>query len=232
MAKILWRSFFVQGAWNFKGMQNTGFTHAMMPGLKAMDPNASSPASRPYTGFFNTHPYMAPTIMGVFLHMEQEGQQERIEAIGISMSGSLAALGDTFFWGALKPNMALICLIGAISGRIWIMTAAIVLFNLVHLWVMIRGFSLGYKKGMHGALDMGKRLSAKRTKALKWFIPFLIGAAICMLPGFLQITGHRGKDLGLALVIFVASLAASRFKMNPLQQFYGMFIIMSIWFMI
>ncbi len=150
----------MQGAWNFKRMQNIGFVHAVLPGLKKILPDSYESTARKYLDFFNTHPYMAPPVMGVFLHLEEQGRAETQERLKQTLSSSLAAIGDTFFWATLKPIIALTLLLTIMCDHLWPVAAAIVLilYNSLHLWTMAWGFLNSYRKGPEGAIALGRIL--------------------------------------------------------------------------
>ena len=224
-ATILWRSFFVQGAWNFRGMQNIGFTHAILPGLKHSDPANLQKNIEGYLRFFNTQPYMAPTIMGVHLHLIEQGKEELVEKLKTSLSGSLAAVGDTFFWATLKPLLALLLLLTVFVDQLWGLALALVLYNCVHLWVMAWGFAQGYRLGPSGALSIGRMLSVDLSKLIALMIPFLSGVILCL------VSGRSGFSHGLLVgfLLFAACIPAIKLKLNPIWIVYGVFVLSVIW---
>lgn len=224
-AKILWRSLFIQGAWNFKGMQNIGFVYAMLPGLKKVhSADVDGPAAK-YLNFFNTHPYMAPTIAGVFLKLEGQGDGETIEKLKPTISGSLAALGDTFFWASLKPIVALLLLLTVMADHPWGIVPVLLLYNGVHFWIMAWGFNRGYRNGPGGALELGGLLSIKRTKRMSYSIPLLAGMALAAL----SLWKAADVNLGMSLLIFIGALAAFRLRLGVFWIFYGVFTLSLVW---
>jgi mannose/fructose/N-acetylgalactosamine-specific phosphotransferase system component IID len=227
-AAILWRSFFIQGAWNFKGMQNIGFTNAILPGLKYVAPGNLPKIIKRYLTFFNTQPYMAPTIMGVYLNLHEQGKEEMVEKINTSLSGSLAAIGDTFFWATLKPLMALLFLLTMIMNQLWGLFFALILYNSVHLWAMIWGFFQGYRHGPTGALAMGHLLSVDISKLIALMIPFLSGVILCLVSDWSG-TGH---GLLMGLLLFIACIPPLKLQINPAWIVYGVFTLTVIWTMV
>lgn len=206
-------------------MQNVGFVYAMLPGLKKVHPGAVEKPAEKYMRFFNTHPYMAPTIAGVFLKLEEQGDTETIEKLKPTISGSLAALGDTFFWATLKPTIALLFLLAIMADQAWGIVLVILLYNSIHLWVMTWGFARGYRNGPGGALELGRILSINRTKRVACVIPLLAGMTVMALPLW--------KDLnfspGASLMIFICAAAAFRLKLGVFWIFYGVFTLSLIW---
>jgi len=224
-AEILWRSLFIQGAWNFKGMQNIGFVYAMVPGLKRLAADGIEKAAARYVRFFNTHPYMAPTIMGVFLKLEEQGDTTTVDKLKQTISSSLAAIGDTFFWATLKPMIALLFLLSAMLGQPWGIVLVLVAYNSVHAWVMTWGFVHGYRNGPGGALEMGKALSVDRTRKIAYAIPLLAGMTLASLSGW----QGAGSGLAVGAGVFLATLVAERFKLGVFWIFYGVFTLTLIW---
>jgi PTS system mannose-specific IID component len=152
--RVFWRALFLQAAWNRRGMQNLGFAYAIDPALRALypDPARREEALRRHLGFFNCHPYMAAAIMGGAIHHE-----ERVAA-GVepgqgplaykqTLQGPLAAVGDGFFWTALRPFFGALAAVGALLLGGFAVVAALVLYNTIHLALRIGLFRAGYREG-------------------------------------------------------------------------------------
>ena len=207
-------------------MQNIGFVYAMLPGLKKVHPADAEKAAEKYLRFFNTHPYMAPAIGGVFLNIEERGDEAVVEKLRPGISGSLAALGDTFFWATLKPIIALLLLLALMADNVWAMVLVLLLYNGIHLWAMIWGFARGYRNGPSGALELAGVLSIDRTKRIALAIPLLAGMVIAVL----SLRHDTGLTLlGTNLLVFIAAAVAFRLKLGVLWIFYGVFILSLVW---
>ena len=63
------RSYLLGGAFTPQGMQSLGITHALEPGLAEIyaDPEDLLCARQRYIRHFNTHPFGAPFLLGLFL---------------------------------------------------------------------------------------------------------------------------------------------------------------------
>jgi len=223
--QTLWRSFFIQGAWNFKGMQNIGFLFALLPGLRKIHGDDTDRAAQRYVRFFNTQPYMAPTIAGVFLNLESQGKAQTAESIQSSLSGSLAAIGDALFWSTLKPLVALLFLLSFFLDQVWGVLLGLILYNSIHFWVMWWGFVQGYTHGPLGALKIGKMLSVDLTKKIALVLPFLCGMVLSML----AFSSEIGYGLFAGIVLFGVSLAAFKMRVDILTLFYGVFLASMLW---
>ena len=73
-----------------------------------------------------------------------------------------AAMGDSLFWGGLKPLAAVISLFLAAKGSLWAPLVFLVLFNLPHLGCRLGWYWQGYRQG----LDMIQTIQ-------KWELPDL-----------------------------------------------------------
>lgn len=206
-------------------MQNIGFVYAMLPGLKRLSADGSDKAVKRYVKFSNTHPYMTPTVMGVFLKLEEQGDLKTIEKLKQTISSSLAAIGDTFFWATLKPIIALLLLLTVMIDRIWGIALILLIYNGIHLWTMLWGFSHGYQNGPGGALELGKILSIDRSRRIAYSIPLLAGMVMGALSQWQNVAG----GLPISVVVFLASAAAFRFKIGTFWIFYGVFTLTLIW---
>jgi mannose PTS system EIID component len=154
LAKVFFRSLFLQATWNRRGMQNLGFAYAIEPALRALyrDRTRREEALRRHMGFFNCHPYMAAAILGGAIHHE-----ERVAA-GLepsrapqdykqTLQGPLAAIGDGFFWTALRPFFGALGAVGALLLGLPAVWVVLVVYNLVHLSLRLGLFRAGYRRG-------------------------------------------------------------------------------------
>ena len=113
---VFLRSFFLQTLWNFEGMQNIGFAYGILPILRQIypDPEKRKSAILRHIGFFNTHPYMVNMIFGLVAALEDEASKDPakdpadIVKTKNNIAGPLAAIGDSFFWAAWRPFVAIL----------------------------------------------------------------------------------------------------------------------------
>ncbi len=170
---LVLRSLLVQATWNFERMQHLGFCFAMLPVLRWVHPDPRSPARaeavRRHLEFFNTHPIMAAAILGATARLEADGEGTAAQTCKLSLMGSYAAIGDSFFWGALRPAAGIA---GVTGGLLWalsglpggadggaLVAAAVMLvvFNVPALWVRAFGVTAGARLGM-GMVEIVRRL--------------------------------------------------------------------------
>jgi PTS system mannose-specific IID component len=154
LARVFWRSLFVQAAWNRRGMQNLGFAYAIDPALRALygEGPRREEALRRHLGFFNCHPYMAAAIVGGAVHHEEKvaaGQESGAGPLMYkqTLQGPLAAVGDGFFWTALRPFFGALAAVAALALGAWGVVAALVVYNAIHLGLRAGLFRAGYVHG-------------------------------------------------------------------------------------
>lgn len=172
------RAFFIQAAWNTRGMQHMGFLFALRPALARIWGDSGErrmEAEQRQVTYFNTHPYFAPILVGVAARLEEDYAQGRLpEAKHIRlmvnrMSGPFAAVGDAFFWETIRPCLAFIgvwVVLAALPGDLPLATTGPILFlgafNLFTLPFRFWGTMGGYFHGI-GIIERLKRLRLQET---------------------------------------------------------------------
>jgi mannose/fructose/N-acetylgalactosamine-specific phosphotransferase system component IID len=219
---ILFRSLFIQGAWTFKNMQYIGFIFSIAPGIRALQKANPQISAEPGDKYFNTQPYMAPAAEGIYLNLIENGNSGDVARVLPSVSSALAALGDSFFWAAIKPILCLLCLISGLANWLWGILIVILIYNVIHFWIMGWGFWEGYKNGPQGALTVGKAISVERSDMISLSIPFLCGSCLIVAPGSFQ------AEYCMAIPAFIISVVAFYKKLDFLIIFYGLFILILI----
>ena len=209
LVRAFWRCLFLQSAWNRRGMQNLGFACAIDPALRELYPQAErhEEALRRHLGFFNCHPYMAAAILGGAIHHEEKvasGAEPETQPLQYkqTLQGPLAALGDGFFWTALRPFFGAVAGVGALLGGWKAIVAALVVYNVIHLALRIGLFRAGYRKGdaiVGDIAKLGLPIVADRLRAA--------GAALCGLAAALTVA--RGAVLSGPAAGALAFLAAA-----------------------
>jgi PTS system mannose-specific IID component len=136
-------------------MQNLGFAMAVIPVIREWNLSVKEAAGllTRHLQMFNTHPYFTGPVLGSVVRLEEKsGGGEVSDSIMIkqSLMGPYAAIGDTFFWGALRPFAAIVACVLAYAGYLVAPLAFLLLYTPAHLWVRLKGFIEGYKRGKQG----------------------------------------------------------------------------------
>lgn len=137
---VFWRSFFIQASWSYDRMQSLGFAFALIPVLRRLYPDKREYAERlaAHMDYFNTQPYLASFIIGAAARMEEDratGKDPDADAgeVKRSLMAPLGALGDSFFWGSLKPLAATVSVAALFAGVWWAPLLYLALYNAVHI---------------------------------------------------------------------------------------------------
>ena len=186
-------------------MQNIGFTMAMIPVVREW--NLSQKDTQAllirHLQMFNTHPYFTGPVLGSVIHLEEQAKgSEASDSIAVkqSLMGPYAAIGDTFFWGALRPFAAIVACVLAYNGYIIAPLAFLFLYTPAHIWVRLKGFFEGYRLGKQGiefirAMDLPSKALKIRWFSLiilaagtafwfagqRFFLPFIISSNLLLL---------------------------------------------------
>lgn len=158
--KVFLRSFCVQAVMNYERMQNVGFAYAMEPAIRKLYSNHDqSEAMRRHLLFFNSNPYLSSAILGAVLHLEEKCANDEIDPQSIVdfkqfMMGPVAALGDSFFWTSLKPFVASVAIVAALSGWLWAPLVLVIAYNLVQGSIRLYGVFVGYRVGEEVCLNL------------------------------------------------------------------------------
>ncbi|MBE0603044.1 MAG: PTS system mannose/fructose/sorbose family transporter subunit IID [Deltaproteobacteria bacterium] len=215
--RSIWRrQFLIQGCWNYEGMQNVGFAYAILPALREIyfgRPEEALKSVKRHLEFFNTHPVMGAVVLGAGVRLEEraaagEADPGGVGAFKLGWMGSLGAIGDSFFWGSLRPMAsvagALIGLIHPLAG----IATLLVLYNVTHLAVRHRGFSAGME-GEDAAVEWLKKESLNvKTGRRKLAAALLGGVYAGIFTGRTAVYGDTGFH---AIALFLIGAAAIQF---------------------
>jgi len=219
-------------------MQNMGFAFSILPLAKRMGGKRDRIAAllTRHLQLFNTHPYLSGPIIGSVLHMEEacavSGNDEEGAAVANlknALMGPYSALGDSFFWGAMKPLAAVFSVVLALQQTLLAPLAFLFLYNPPHIWIRSRGFVEGYRRGKEGIdfiriLDMPKLTGRMRWVSLAGLGCLAALAGRLILPS--SLVPHIDIIVKL-LYLFLILLCSWGIKrgISQVKMLYCMFII-------
>ena len=160
--RLFLRSFLLQAGYGDERRQALGFAWAVDPALRRAHRGAQAlrDARKRQLACVNTQPVAAGLVLGTTAALEARGQLGREAALKQALCCSLAAAGDSFFWGALRPLAAATAwLVGLLAVRLepaaWLAgpAAGLLAFNGPALAIRWRGLSVGLEKGEAAALE-------------------------------------------------------------------------------
>lgn len=157
LSKTFWRSFPLQGCFNYERQQSVGWIYGLVPGLKeiyADDPEGLKEALIRHTSFYNTSPQCTSFIQGVVLAMEEQKREhpemdgEAIVGVRTALIGPLAGIGDSIFWGTLRTVGLGIGVELALQGNYLGPIIFWLIHNIPHFLFRYYGLKWGYESGM------------------------------------------------------------------------------------
>jgi mannose PTS system EIID component len=188
---VFLRSFAIQGSWNYRTLQGSGFAFALLPVLRYLhrdDPQRLLDAVRRHTHLFNAHPYLSGVALGAVARLEADGEDPAvIERFKNALRSSLGALGDRVVWAGWRPACLLLALTVLLITES--ATAAVALFLVVyntgHLALRWWGLRIG--------IDHGKAVGAqlRRAPLLRWH-ENVVSAAMLLLGVALPLVAAGG----------------------------------------
>ena len=189
LVRVLLRAFLIQASWSFDRMQTLGFAYAMLPALRRLYPDSNELTSRInlHLEYFNTHPYLASFILGAVVRLEEERASGRnrdadVRGMKSALMASLGALGDSFFWGALKPVAASAAVAVFFAGLWWAPLAFLVIYNIWHVGLRAWLLFLGYDSSGNAVSLVARFNFTKSARLLKALSLSLLGGILGMLP--------------------------------------------------
>ncbi|MEK6645398.1 MAG: PTS system mannose/fructose/sorbose family transporter subunit IID [Candidatus Firestonebacteria bacterium] len=240
----MYRSLFVETVWNFERMQSVGFLYAIIPAIRKLYPNKIKRISalKRHLKPFSTHPYMTGIILGVILKKEEEiacGTEENtkvIDDIKSNMMGPLAALGDSFFWSAWRPLIALLgttITMLSVKNQCSIILGPVVfliIYNIPHFYLRCIGFIKAYNSGL-GIISTIRNLNIQKLVERL----YLIGAIMagCVIALLFSWDKFKLLDIEFIRNIFFFSVillltVALKFQITATKLLYIIIIICTI----
>jgi mannose/fructose/N-acetylgalactosamine-specific phosphotransferase system component IID len=227
---IFLRSLTIQVSFNCWRMQNLGFAFAMLPLIRRQDgdPARIAASLARQLQMINTHPYMASPMIGAVARIEEEGLATEAVALKEALMGPYAAIGDSFFWGALRSFSAVGAVIVAFTGTFPAALAFLLLYSPAHLWVRGMGFFEGYRLGKNGINFIRGQDLPRVTVWVRFLLLILIGvlAAVAM-----DMASRPWNLLPLiparaaALILLVLIFWGVRKGISAVQVLYGMTLL-------
>lgn len=157
------RLLLLQASWNFQRLQGGGWFYALAPVLRLLyGEKEMLRITREHAGYFNTHPYLAPAVVGAAIRIEierSEGKEPGVEIADFKqmVAAPYAAVGDALFWGGLRPLASGVALLLATKGLVFAPLVFLLLFNALPLWFRIAGFFSGYELGIRSVEFLQRR---------------------------------------------------------------------------
>ena len=182
---LFWRSFFIQASWSYDRLQSLGFAFAFIPVLRRLYPDHETFSARlaSHMEYFNTQPYLASFALGAAAKAEEEHASGRrtadeVREIKKTLMAPLGALGDSFFWGSLKPFAAAVAVALLLSGNRWAPLLFLVLYNIVHVGLRLSLVFVGYATDGDAVALLSRYNFTRLARRYKVLSLFLVGCIV------------------------------------------------------
>ena len=197
-------------------MQNVGFAYAILPALLEIwtgQPEEAQKSVKRHLEFFNTHPVMGAVVLGAGVRLEEkaaggEGDPAGVGAFKMGLMGSLGAIGDAFFWGALRPMASIAGVLLALFNPLAGIATMLILYNVSQLAIRRRGFQAGFS-GQEAVVEWLKKESLNvKTNSRKLAVTVLGGVYAGIIMGKTVDVGATPLHI---IAIFLAGAVIIRF---------------------
>ena len=251
LIKVFLRTNWFQISWTYERFQNLCYCYCMVPILKRLYPDKKdlAHALTRHMEYFNTTPIMSSPILGVNAAMEESMvngggiTEEAITGTKVALMGPFAGIGDSVFWGILRPMLAAIAAGIATNGSVLGPIFFFLAFNIIRLFCRYYGLMIPYKKGTD-FITMFKGGEQKLIKSISVLAYTVIGGLVAKwttinMPVTLYSFKLNGKVvtttlqdqldailpnmLPLALVFFVLWLLKK--KVSPVAIIIGLMVL-------
>lgn len=155
LMSVFWRSFTINASYQYERQMNQGFVYSLTPVINKLYDKKEDrvEALQRHSEFFNVTPMVSPFVMGITAAMEEENANDEsfdaksISAVKSALMGPLSGIGDSVFWGTLRPLAAGIACSLALAGNAVAPVLFYVLFNVFNVACRYFGLFKGYELG-------------------------------------------------------------------------------------
>lgn len=232
MLRIFLRSLTIQVSFNFRTMQGLGFAFSMLPLINRGEKSVSGKTQdfvKRHLRMFSTNPYLVPAVIGSVARLEEDGKDvAEVEAVKKALMGPYAAIGDAFFYGALRLFSAVLSVLIAFSGSSYAPFAFMAIFSPPQIVVRTGGFLSGIRLGRGGfnyirALDLPRDSSVLRYGSLI----VLAVMSVALTDDLVGNSGHWQKAASVAVgsAILLFSFAGNFKEISSEKLLYGITIL-------
>jgi PTS system mannose-specific IID component len=232
LARVFWRSLFIQAGFSPESMQSLGLIYALQPAFAVLYPDERERAEavKRHLVPFNTHPYVAAAILGGILFHEARiasgnAAPDTVDRFKSALMGPLAALGDGFFWLSLRPAASALAAVLVPVIGLWSALVFALVYNAVHFSARGWLFLLGKR---HGDALVSRLLGAKLPfwgSRLRTFAAACVGVsgAWLALRFGAQVGGHTALSPAIvALGGGALTVALVERRVSPYWALYGL----------
>ncbi len=213
-----------QLGWNYERMQGLGYTYTMMPLLRKFykKPEELKEMVKVHMQFFNTHPHVAPIVLGADIAIEENKGIEGSLALGLKSGGALMLplvgiflyTSYNFFawwlrWVFLKLGYKEgVKLVSNLSGKLKYITEAANVLGVTVIGAMI---PLTVRIGTKYSYKIGEKVTNVQTDFIDKLMPALIPALMVGLIYWLLGKKKMSSTKAILVVIVIGVIFGGLF---------------------
>lgn len=223
------RSNAVQSSFNFERQQALGFEWGMLPILRKLYKDNKEERVKAYARhleYFNSHPWTCGAIFGIVASMEErrangeDVSEENIGAVKAALMGPLAGIGDSLFWGTVRPIVAGLCASLALTGNGIAPLLFVIVLNVIHFGLQYWGVMNGYRLSENFMAKM-ESMQIKRWMSAATILGLIVVGGLTAT--WLSVSTPLVYTVGDATVEVQSTLDAILPQLLPLLATLGVF---------
>jgi PTS system mannose-specific IID component len=218
-----------------------GLAYSMIPIIRKLGKNKDEIAAMltRHLQLFNSHPYLSGPIIGSVAKLEEDlsSQGRCIEADKLkkTLMAPYAAIGDSLFWGSLKPFAAVLSVILGLKGWLFAPLLFLLVYNPLHFIVRVKGLIAGYRTGK-GGIDFVRILNlpqlSRRIRRLSVVLLGVLAYTISETPYFVFINHLDILEKTFVLILIFFCFWLLKQGISALKILYGasaFFALITFW---
>lgn len=175
--KIFLKSLLLQASFNYEKKQGLGWGwifYSVRKKVVEENEYGRSFLERHFMNF-NTNPYLSGYAIGAVIKAEEQGNSEKALALKNSLGNALGAVGDNLIWKNLRPWLLSLGLVVTSVIGIWGPVIFWLSFNLIQIYLRIRGLRKGYQLQERIFLDFNSKFFRLLSKIIPILGSFSLG---------------------------------------------------------
>lgn len=218
-----------------------GLAYSMIPVIRKLAKNKDEIAAMltRYLQLFNSHPYLSGPIIGSIAKLEEDfssrGQCIEADNLKKTLMAPYAAIGDSLFWGSLKPFAAILAVILGLKGLLFAPLVFLLVYNPLHFIVRVKGLITGYRTGK-GGIDFVRILNlpqlSRRIRRLSVVLLGILAYTVSETPYFVFINHLDILERTSVLIMILLCFWLLKQGISALKILYGvsaLFVLTAYW---
>jgi mannose PTS system EIID component len=216
--RVVFRTLWIQATLNRIGMQNIGALASLVPvakWLKFTGAQWSDFVGR-HLGIFNSNPFISPIGIGALARIEADAAHGDKSAVNIMverfqsrLATPLGSVGDSLFWSAVRPQMAIL---GVLTTLVWDYWGPVVFLAGFSAWqftVRWRGLHWGWQLGPKVAIALSDSRLRKPARIAGGVAAVTAGMTAVVVAVVLFAGKNSIGDVLPAATVFIAAAVSS-----------------------